>query len=148
MLRPRLLLLLLLASPGLVRAAEMDEAVCVLASALQGEIRLRASPGNRQVEFSGQIVGLSPGKHGFHVHEVRPGRTEEKLYSCWQHGNLSESCKAAGGHYNPHQVNHGDRNGQSRHAGDFGNILVEETSNISHIQFTSTNSTLDSLLGR
>ena len=65
-----------------------------------------------------------------------------------QHGDLSDGCKAAGGHYNPHQVDHGDRNSQSRHAGDFGNIVVEENSNISYIQFTSSNSTLDSLLGR
>ena len=68
--------------------------------------------------------------------------------SCWQHGNLSQACKAAGGHYNPHLVDHGDRNGQSRHAGDFGNILVENNNNTSYIQFTSSNSTLDSLLGR
>ena len=61
---------------------------------------------------------------------------------------MSDGCKAAGGHYNPHQVDHGGRNAQSRHAGDFGNIVVEKHSNISYVQFSSSNSTLDSLLGR
>ena len=61
---------------------------------------------------------------------------------------MSDGCKAAGGHYNPHQVDHGARNAQSRHAGDFGNIVVENNSNISYVQFSSSNSTLDSLLGR
>ena len=73
MLRPRLLLLLLLllVLQVVVRAEQVEEAVCRLDSALQGEIRLRASPSEPLVEFSGQIAGLSPGKHGFHVHEVR-----------------------------------------------------------------------------
>lgn len=32
------------------------------------------------------ITGLSPGLHGFHVHEK---------------GNLGDNCNAAGAHYNP-----------------------------------------------
>ena len=75
MLRPRLffllvVLLVLLQAVVRARADQVEEAVCQLTSVLQGEIRLRASAAEPLVEFSGQIDGLSPGKHGFHVHEV------------------------------------------------------------------------------
>merc|ERR1712008_211478 len=50
--------------------------------------------------------GLEPGKHGFHVHE---SYHEENV----------------GGHFNPHQVNHGEPGMKNkRHVGDLGNILV------------------------
>ena len=47
-----------------------EKAVCQLKSALRGEIELEATTGG-DVEFSGQISSLPPGKHGFHVHEVK-----------------------------------------------------------------------------
>ena len=37
-------------------------------------------------------MDLSPGLHGFHIHEK---------------GDLSENCAGAGGHYNPAGMNHG-----------------------------------------
>jgi Cu-Zn family superoxide dismutase len=36
--------------------------------------------------ITAEISGLSPGHHGFHIHEK---------------GDLSDGCKAAGPHYNP-----------------------------------------------
>ncbi|XP_043224309.1 superoxide dismutase [Cu-Zn]-like isoform X2 [Amphibalanus amphitrite] len=61
------------------------------------------------VMITGRISGLSPGKHGLHVHE---------------HPNLTDQCKGAGGHFNPFQSPHGAQtNGiDSRHVGDLGNI--------------------------
>ena len=47
-----------------------EKAVCQLKSALRGEIELEATTGG-DVEFSGQISSLPPGKHGFHIHEVK-----------------------------------------------------------------------------
>jgi Cu/Zn superoxide dismutase len=41
------------------------------------------------VIISGTIRGLRPGLHGLHIH---------------QNGNLSDSCKAAGPHFNPFNV--------------------------------------------
>lgn len=35
------------------------------------------------------ILGLSPGEHGFHIHEK---------------GDLSNGCTSTGGHYNPDKV--------------------------------------------
>ncbi|EPB74603.1 copper/zinc superoxide dismutase [Ancylostoma ceylanicum] len=50
------------------------------------------------------VFGLKPGKHGFHVHI---------------NGNLSDSCKAAGGPFNPFN----DTNGHQNHAyGNFGDL--------------------------
>ena len=41
------------------------------------------------VQVSGQIMGLSPGPHGFHIHMT---------------GDTGNTCKAAGGHFNPDEV--------------------------------------------
>ncbi|XP_031630462.1 extracellular superoxide dismutase [Cu-Zn] isoform X2 [Contarinia nasturtii] len=57
------------------------------------------------------VVGLSPGEHGFHVHEK---------------GDLSNGCLSTGGHYNPEKLDHGAPNDQVRHIGDLGNIRANE----------------------
>uniref|UniRef100_Q9XYS0 Superoxide dismutase [Cu-Zn] n=1 Tax=Pacifastacus leniusculus TaxID=6720 RepID=Q9XYS0_PACLE len=58
----------------------------------------------------GTVSGLTPGKHGFHVH---------------QKGDLGDGCKAAGGHFNPFNKNHGAPEDLERHAGDFGNVVAD-----------------------
>ena len=65
------------------------------------------------VKVSGTISGLSPGKHGFHIHEF---------------GDLSGSCTATGGHYNPDRVVHGSPKDPKsrRHIGDLGNIIANQ----------------------
>jgi len=60
------------------------------------------------VYISGKILGLEKGLHGFHVHAV---------------GDTGNNCKAAGGHFNPHEKSHGKpQELSSRHVGDLGNI--------------------------
>ncbi|CAH0394533.1 unnamed protein product [Bemisia tabaci] len=56
------------------------------------------------------IYGLSPGLHGMHVHEK---------------GDLRQGCNSTGGHFNPFNNKHGDRNAQFRHLGDLGNIVAD-----------------------
>lgn len=41
------------------------------------------------VKVSGRVSGLSPGMHGFHVHEK---------------GDVRDGCHAAGDHFNPENV--------------------------------------------
>lgn len=64
--------------------------------------------GNR-IRITGKIMGLAPGKHGFHIH---------------QFGDLSDHAKgeSAGGHWNPENMPHGAPDTKERHVGDLGNI--------------------------
>ncbi|XP_063593948.1 uncharacterized protein LOC134770958 [Penaeus indicus] len=60
--------------------------------------------------IEGTITGLSPGLHGFHIHEF---------------GDLSDGCTTIGGHYNPHKRLHGSPDDRERHVGDLGNVLAD-----------------------
>lgn len=44
---------------------------------------------SKGVYIKGKILGLEPGKHGFHVHMV---------------GDLGNDCDNSGGHFNPNEV--------------------------------------------
>lgn len=60
------------------------------------------------IRVQGEIQGLTPGKHGFHVHE---------------YGDLSKADgTSAGGHFNPKDTSHGAPSDHDRHIGDLGNI--------------------------
>lgn len=63
------------------------------------------------VQITARLDGLSPGKHGFHIH---------------QYGDISSpDGKSAGGHFNPHGVAHGGPDSEIRHVGDLGNIEAD-----------------------
>jgi Cu-Zn family superoxide dismutase len=56
------------------------------------------------------LVGLSPGPHGFHVHET---------------GDCSApDASSAGGHFNPTGEPHAAPDAARRHAGDLGNLVA------------------------
>ncbi len=62
------------------------------------------------VTVHAKITGLTPGEHGFHVHEK---------------GDCSSpDGKSAGGHFNPHGVDHAGPDADAHHAGDLGNITA------------------------
>lgn len=67
------------------------------------------------VQMSGNISGLAPGEHGFHIH---------------QNPDCGDGGQAAGGHWNPQNTPHGapDDAPSNRHAGDFGNITAGDDS--------------------
>jgi Cu-Zn family superoxide dismutase len=83
----------------------------------------------------GDITGLTPGKHGFHVHE---------------NGDCSaDDGSSAGGHFNPEDMQHGAEDATQRHAGDFGNITAD-ASGKAHIDKTDKVAKLsgtDSIIG-
>lgn len=90
-----------------------------------------------KLEISGKIIGLDPGKHGFHVHE---------------YGDLTDvkQGESAGGHYGPRGMPHGRPEDQKRHVGDFGNITADENG-VAVIDMTDSVAKLNgrhSILGR
>jgi len=64
------------------------------------------------VSFAVRITGLTPGEHGFHLHEV--GQCQ------------APGFESAGGHYNPHTRQHGLENPQGPHAGDLPNLVAND----------------------
>lgn len=69
------------------------------------------------VHISGTFSGLTPGNHGFHIH---------------QYGDCSATDgTSAGGHFNPHAADHGSPDAEMRHAGDLGNVEADSEGNAS-----------------
>jgi Cu-Zn family superoxide dismutase len=84
------------------------EAVCVInQNNINGTIIFKEDLKNKNVIITINLSGLTPGLHGFHVHE---------------YGDLREGCGSLCGHYNPKNKKHGGPNDKERHVGDLGNI--------------------------
>lgn len=102
---------------AMVPCAEVHvtKAVCVLSPTkghdVRGIITFTETP--EGVKIDAEVFNLTPGKHGFHVHEF---------------GDLSaEDGMATGGHYNPDHVDHAGPDSEHRHAGDLGNLEADAT---------------------
>lgn len=74
-----------------------------------GTLELRSTPNG--VLIMGELSGLPPGPHGFHIHEK---------------GACTPNFDAAGGHFNPTGAEHGFRDPAGPHAGDLPNIVVPQ----------------------
>ncbi len=61
------------------------------------------------VEVQVDLTGVTPGEHGFHLHETG---------DCGNNGNN------AGGHFNPTAMPHASPDASSHHAGDWGNVTA------------------------
>jgi superoxide dismutase, Cu-Zn family len=103
-------------------------------SQVTGMVTFTQQPGG--VEVHVHIEHLTPGKHGFHIHEMG---------DCSAHDGMS-----AGGHFNPDSKPHGDRLAMARHVGDLGNVTADGTG-VVEIVFTDTVIALsgpNSIIGR
>ena len=94
-------------------AGEPTRAITVLhattGSNVAGSVTFTAS--GDAVKVVADLTGLTPGKHGFHIHEF---------------GDCSSAdAKSAGGHFNPSGHQHGAPDATDRHAGDLGNIEAD-----------------------
>jgi Cu-Zn family superoxide dismutase len=121
-MKKRVIALLALAVPMLLLGAKAEEqaaggggakkAVAVIRGfgdgPAKGVIHFMATSDG--VEIVGEISGLRPGKHGFHIHEF---------------GDVSSGDpKCHGGHFNPDKKKHGGPTDLERHVGDLGNITA------------------------
>ena len=83
-----------------------------------------------------EVTGLTPGKHGFHIHEF---------------GDCSSpDGKAAGGHFNPTNSPHAGHDAEQRHEGNLGN-LEADSSGKAHLELTDKMMTMSgekSIIGR
>jgi Cu-Zn family superoxide dismutase len=85
------------------------------------------------VRVVANVSGLSPGSHGFHIHEA---------------GNLSDpALKGAGAHYNPNHTRHGGPDSSVHHVGDLGNIVADAEGN-AHLESMIPNLKLTDIVGR
>jgi Cu-Zn family superoxide dismutase len=85
------------------------------------------------VKVTAHIMGLSPGEHGFHIHDA---------------ADLSDpALKGAGPHYNPGHHQHGGPETPEHHAGDLGNITADAQGN-AHLDAMMMNVKLSDLIGK
>ena len=89
------------------------------------------------VQVNAEISGLTPGKHGFHVHEF---------------GDCSASdASSAGAHFNPTNQPHAGPDANARHVGDMGNIEAD-ASGVAKLDYLDHNISLandeQSIIGR
>lgn len=111
------------------------EAVAVIMPTQGNQVRglvLLKQEGDK-VHLTGEISNLTPGEHGFHIH---------------QYGDLrAPDGTSAGGHYSPEGHEHGAPDDARHHAGDFGNITANEQG-VAKVDKESTQLKLHFAIGR
>jgi superoxide dismutase, Cu-Zn family len=126
------------AGGGHPKEAAPTKAICIIqplsGSKVEGKVMFVQD--GHKVHVKGKITGLTPGLHGFHVHEF---------------GDLSDKKgMSTGGHFNPEGAPHGGIKSPKRHVGDLGNVKADE-SGTAVLDFTDTLIALHgkhSILGR
>lgn len=88
------------------------------------------------VHVVAELKNLSPGRHGFHIHE---------------YGDVTAADgTSSGGHFNPDNMPHGPRLAMQRHEGDMGNVTADEWG-VARLDYVDTHIKLsgpDSIIGR
>jgi len=116
---------------------DVAKATCKLESKSGSQVTgmLTFTKSGDDIQIVGDITGLKPGKHGFHLHEK---------------GDCSAADAAsAGAHFNPGQHKHGGPTTTERHEGDLGNIEAD-ASGKAHIDWKGKMSLsgADSIIGK
>ena len=104
-------------------ADDATKAIAVLGSTANSKVTgtVTFTKSGDEVKVVADINGLTPGKHGFHIHEF---------------GDCSApDATSAGSHFNPAKHNHGAPDASDRHAGDLGNIEAD-ASGKAHLEST------------
>ena len=123
---------------GAASAQEPTKAIAVLhptqGNHVEGMVTFTKS--GDTIKIVADVTGLTPGKHGFHVH---------------QFGDCSSvDGSSAGGHFNPTKTPHAGHDVAQRHVGDLGN-LEADASGKAHLELTDDLMTMNgekSIIGR
>lgn len=116
LLTPSLAFLVMFGSTAFADPAELHPDAAAVAylkpangSDVTGTVQFIPTSGG--IRVIAHVMNISPGEHGFHVHE---------------HGNLSApDLSSAGGHFNPTKDPHAGPDAARRHVGDLGNLKAE-----------------------
>jgi len=93
---------------------------------ISGKVTFTKVPGG--VSVKADLTGLTPGNHGFHVHEK---------------GDCSApDASSAGAHFNTTGTKHGAREHMSAHTGDMGNIVADDSGK-AHDEYVDTKMKLE-----
>ncbi len=119
-------------------AQEPTKAIAVLhptqGSKVEGTVTFTKT--DDAVKIVADVTGLTPGKHGFHIHEF---------------GDCSSpDGTAAGGHFNPTNNPHAGHDAEQRHEGDLGNLEADSACK-AHLELTDKMMTMSgekSIIGR
>ncbi|WP_349408253.1 superoxide dismutase family protein [Pseudalkalibacillus sp. SCS-8] len=85
-----------------------------------GEAQISETPKGVMIQL--KVSNLSPGVHGYHIHET--GKCD------------APDFKSAGEHYNPVSKEHGFHNPKGYHAGDLPNLEVDEDGMVAKTTYT------------
>ena len=103
-----------------VEDGSITKAVAVLfPTAKGGDVKGRVTftQDGRTIHVHAEISGLTPGEHGFHIHE----------FGVW-----SEDGLAAGAHFNPTKAPHAGPDSMKRHVGDLGNVTANASGHVTY----------------
>jgi len=98
------------ATPALTAMADLSPTA---GNTVRGTVAFTQEAGG--VHVVAELAGLTPGEHGFHIHET---------------GDCSApDAASAGDHFNPAASPHGGPEATARHLGDLGNITADASGN-------------------
>jgi len=109
------------------------KAVCVLKGDATGVLHFTQE--GDKLRVTGEVQNLTPGQHGFHVHEF---------------GDTTNGCVSTGAHFNPLAKTHGAPTAEERHVGDLGNVTAG-SDGVAKVDITDTVASLTgshSIIGR
>jgi Cu-Zn family superoxide dismutase len=97
-----------------IHATEIPTAAAAILSPTQGNAvsgAIHFTQEKQGVKIVAEVTGLTPGEHGFHIHEFG---------DC-----TAADASSAGAHFNPSHQPHGGPDAHHRHAGDLGNLVAD-----------------------
>lgn len=90
--------------------------------AVMGAVTFELGAGG-MITIAGQFIGLSRGPHAIYIHG---------------NGDCSDRGKKLGGHLNPTKAKHGPPASSARHAGDFGDVVADDTGTANFAMMTDS----------